>query len=59
MKTKQRVRYWLAAAQRRNTLGVHRSSEIKQIVDRTGLSSGEPCGIRLHGLMYPGGDYWV
>ncbi len=59
MKVKQRVRYWLGVASRGTALGADRTSEVKKIVDRTGLSSGEPCGIRLHGLMYPGGDYWV
>ena len=54
-----RTRYWLAVASRGTALGVHRSSEVKKVVDKTGLSSGEPCGIRLRGLMYPGGDYWV
>ena len=59
MEVKQRVRYWLAFATRGTALGIHRSSEIKKVVDKTGLSSGEPCGIRLHGLMYPGADYWI
>ena len=59
MKVKQRVRYLLATATRLYGLGVDRSSGIKQVVDRTGLSSGEPCGIRLHALGYTGADYWV
>jgi len=59
MKKKQKIRYEIAAATRRNALGVPRTAELSRIYHRYNLNLTCVGGLRVLGLMYSGGDYWV
>lgn len=58
MQKKQRIRYLLAAASRRNVLGAARTAELDRIEHSYNLSSDGIGGTHPMGLFYSGGDYW-
>ena len=55
---KQKIRYELAAASRRNVLGAARTAELMRIQTRYNLSSNGVGGTHVLGFHYSGGDYW-
>jgi hypothetical protein len=58
MQKKQRIRYELAAASRRNAVGGARTAELNRIEHKYNLSSDGVGGTHVMGLYYSGGDYW-
>jgi len=58
MKKKQRIRYEIAAASRRNALGAPRTAELERIFHRYWVNLTCLGGLRSMGIFYSGGDYW-
>lgn len=58
MKKKQRIRYEIAAADRRNVAGAARTLELTRIFHRYRLNLTCIGGLRALGMFYSGGDYW-
>lgn len=58
MQRKQRIRYQIAAATRRNAVGGARTAELARITGRYMLTATGIGGLRTLGLFYSGGDYW-
>ena len=58
MKKKQRIRYEIAAATRRNATGAPRTAELKRTYSRYWVNLLCLGGLRSMGIFYPSGDYW-
>ena len=58
MQRKQRIRFYIAAASRRNGLGAARNTEMNGIRARYNISTAGTGGTRAMGVYYSGGDYW-
>lgn len=57
-KKRQRIRYEIAAADRRNAAGGARTAELARIFHRYKLNLTCIGGLRVLGFGYSGGDYW-
>ena len=58
MKKKQRIRYEIAEASRRNAAGAVRTLELARIFHRYWVNLTCLGGLRSMGIFYPSGDYW-
>lgn len=59
MQKKQRIKYEIAYATRKNAAGAGRNTAMAKVENRYNISSDGVGGTRALGMMYPGADYWV